>query len=60
MEIMTIWDQLDLLAKICKAASDAHKMDQLTIDLLTAENKSLKEDQACKDLKTALNFIQKP
>lgn len=52
METINIWEQLELLAKICKAASDAHKMDLLTIHLLTDENKRLKENWPCRDLKT--------
>ncbi len=51
MEILNIWEQLEIFAKVCKAASDAHKMDQLTIDLLTKEIERLKNALPMKDTK---------
>ena len=43
MEILNIGEQLELFAKVCKASSDAHKMDKLTIELLEKENERLKK-----------------
>lgn len=49
MEIINIWEQLEFLAKMCRAVSDAHKMDQFTIETLTRENRRLKEALAKND-----------
>ncbi len=52
---------MEIIQKICKATIEAHKLDQLTIDLLTLENKKLKRDETeCRDLKTASNITRRP